>query len=126
MDRRDILKLALGFIAARYFVVNSSMAQNIPKHSMKGFELYSWQEHGSWRFALLVGTNRNKQLEEVRAPAVVLQNLKELERKLAILDKGEHISWLNTSGIPGLSLPPVVMVQEVRRYCKTLGLILQV
>jgi hypothetical protein len=116
----------VGFIAARFFTVNSSVAQNIPRHSMKGFELYSWQEHDSWRFSLLVGTNRNKRLEEIKAPAVVLQNLAELKRKLATLDKGEYVTWLNPSKIPGLSLAPVVMVQEIRGYCKTLGLILQV
>jgi hypothetical protein len=126
MDRRNILRLMVGFIAARFFTVNSSVAQNIPRHSMKGFELYSWQEHDSWRFSLLVGTNRNKRLEEIKAPAVVLQNLAELKRKLATLDKGEYVTWLNPSKIPGLSLAPVVMVQEIRGYCKTLGLILQV
>jgi hypothetical protein len=125
MDRRNILQFVVGFIAARFFTVDS-LAQNTPKHAMKGFELYSWQEHGSWKFSLLVGTNRNKQLEEIKAPAVVLQNLEELKRKLAALDQGEYITWLNTSRIPGLSLAPVAMVQEMRRYCKTLGLILQV
>jgi hypothetical protein len=126
MDRRNFLKFVVAFIAARFFTVNSSMAQTIPKHSMKGFELYSWQEHNSWRFALLVGTNRNKQPEEIKAPAVVLQNLEELKHKLAALDKGEYVTWLSTSRIPGLSLAPVAMVQEVRRYCKTLGLVFQV
>jgi hypothetical protein len=125
MDRRSILQFMVGFIATRYFTVDS-VAQNTPKHAMKGFELYGWQEQGSWRFSLLVGTNRNKQLEEIKAPAVVLQNLEELERKLAALDKGESITWLNTSRIPGLSLAPLAMVQEVRRCCKKLGLVLQV
>jgi len=33
--------------------------------SMKGYELYSWQEQGQWHFTLITGTNRNKQLEEI-------------------------------------------------------------
>ena len=33
--------------------------------SMKGYELYTWQEGGQWYFALLEGTNRLKTDEEI-------------------------------------------------------------
>ena len=35
--------------------------------SMKGYELYSWQEGNTWKFSLLVGTNREKSLDEIKA-----------------------------------------------------------
>ena len=28
-------------------------------HSMKGYELYLWQDNGQWHFTLITGTNRN-------------------------------------------------------------------
>jgi hypothetical protein len=33
--------------------------------SMKGYELYSWQEGDEWYFKLMTGTNRNKTLKEI-------------------------------------------------------------
>jgi hypothetical protein len=35
---------------------------------MKGYELYSWQQDGQWVFSLLVGTNREKTLDEIQSP----------------------------------------------------------
>ena len=35
--------------------------------SMKGYELYSWQQDGQRRFKLITGTNRNKTQEEILA-----------------------------------------------------------
>ena len=34
-------------------------------HSMKGYELYSWQVGDDWHFTLITGTNRLKTLEEI-------------------------------------------------------------
>jgi hypothetical protein len=36
-------------------------------HSMKGYELYSWQQDGWPRFKLITGTNRDKTQEEILA-----------------------------------------------------------
>ena len=38
--------------------------ENLP-HSLKGYELYSWEEEGQWYFTLITGTNRTKTLEEI-------------------------------------------------------------
>jgi hypothetical protein len=106
--------------------MTQTVGQNNPKkHSMKGFELYSWQERGSWKFSMLIGTNRNKQLEEIKAPEAVLHNLKELERALSELAKGEYVTWRKPSQLPELSLPPVATIEKIDRWCKALGLILQ-
>ena len=34
-------------------------------HSMKGYELYSWEEDNQWHFTLITGTNRTKTMEEI-------------------------------------------------------------
>ena len=53
--------------------------------AFKGMELYSWQsEAGEWQYAILVGTNRNKTLDEVRATSLDLQEVKATIEKLAI------------------------------------------
>jgi hypothetical protein len=101
-------------------------AQNKPKkRSMKGWELYSWQDERSWKFSILVGTNRNKKLEEIKASEVVLHNLKELERALFELAKDEYLTWLNPPKFPELSLPPIATIKKIRAWCKALGLHLQ-
>jgi hypothetical protein len=121
MNRRNFLQFATGLIAPR-FLITQNIAQNKPKkRSMKGWELYSWQDQKSWKFSVLIGTNRNKKLEEIKAPEVTLHNIKKLEQTLSELAKGEYITWLN---IPGFSLPPLETVKEIRRYCKALGLML--
>ena len=70
---------------------------------MKGYELYSWQDGGQWKFSLLVGTNREKTLEEIPA--------------------GQYITW---SSRETLSFPPDDIVQQVEQTCKDEGLILSV
>ncbi len=125
MNRRNFLQFATGLIATR-FLMTQTMAQNSPKkHSMKGWELYSWQDQKSWKFSILIGTNRNKKLEEIKAPKVVLHNFKELERALSKLAKDEYVTWFNPPAFPELSLPPKTAIEEIRGWCKALGLHLQ-
>jgi diacylglycerol kinase (ATP) len=62
--------------------------------AFKGMELYSWQsEAGEWQYAILVGTNRNKTLDEVRATPLDLQEVKATIEKLAV---GESLFWMNS------------------------------
>jgi hypothetical protein len=125
MNRRSLLQFATKLIALR-FLMNQTIGQNSPKrHSMKGWELYSWQDQESWKFSILIGTNRNKKLEEIKAPAVMLHSLKELEQALSELAKDQYITWFNPPAFPELSLPPVVTIEEIRAWCKTFGLYLQ-
>ena len=55
--------------------------------SMKGYELYSWQEGDQWKFSLLIGTNRDKTLEEIKSADVVLADVDAL---LATLEKSRQ------------------------------------
>lgn len=43
----------------------SSKNNVIQNKSLKGYELYSWQNGNDWFFSLVVGTNRNKSVKEV-------------------------------------------------------------
>jgi hypothetical protein len=106
--------------------MTQTIAQNNPKkRSMKGWELYSWQDKNAWKFSILIGTNRNKKLKEIKAPEVVLHSLKELERAFFELAKGEYITWFNPPAFPELSLPPKTAIEEIRGWCKAFGLHLQ-
>ena len=49
---------------------------------MKGYELYSWQYGGLWRFSILVGTNREKSLEEIQSPDTALDGVDALQAAL--------------------------------------------
>jgi hypothetical protein len=125
MNRRNFLQFATGLITLRVLTTNI-FGQNIPKRrSMKGFELYSWQAKNAWQFSILIGTNRNKQGQEIKAPEVVLHNLKALEDQLGKLAKGEQLIW-DTNSFEWLNLPPLDQVQAIRRRCKTQGLVLQI
>jgi hypothetical protein len=80
---------------------------------MKGYELYSWQAQGDWRFALVVGTNRLKTFDEISSDELRLQAL---ERKLDQLPGGEQVFW-STQRVPNMALPPSEMIAEIRAFC---------
>jgi hypothetical protein len=76
------------------------------KLAFKGYELYSWQSEGEWRFALVPGTNRLKNWSELNAAAA---SEGEVRRALAKLPRGERVSWCPhrvEGGGPALEEPP--------------------
>lgn len=63
----------------------------VAEGAVKGWELYSWPEpDGTWRFALLEGTNRLKTWEELLLAATTGAELRE---RLAELAPGEAVGW---------------------------------
>ena len=62
---------------------------------MKGMELYSWraQPEGTWRFALVVGTNRLKGEAEIIAEQFQITSVEALKRQLAALPRGTYVFW---------------------------------
>jgi hypothetical protein len=94
-------------------------------HSMKGYELYSWQARGQWYFSLVVGTNRQKTFAEIAAPRSRIKGLAELKRKLDLLPKGEDLIW-SARRMPKTKLPPKTIVDEIIAYCRDRGLNLRV
>jgi len=90
--------------------------------AFKGMELYSWQsEAGEWQYALLVGTNRNKTLDEVQAVPLDSQGVKDEIGKLAV---GESLFWMNSvfdaeSGqMVSLPFPPRALTDELQELAR--------
>jgi uncharacterized protein YceK len=91
--------------------------------SMKGYELYSWQDSAQWKFSLLVGTNREKTLDEIKSADVVFSSVDELKSALEKIPTGQYITW---SFKETLSLPPDDIRHQVEQTCKDEGLILNI
>ena len=89
--------------------------------SMKGYELYSWQEGGQWKFSILVGTNREKTLDEIKADETVFHDVEALTAALEQMPSGQYITW---SSRETLSFPPAEIVEQIETICTEQGLIL--
>ena len=89
--------------------------------SMKGYELYSWQDGNQWYFSLLVGTNREKTLEEIKAEKTALRGVEALTSALEQMPEGQYITW---SSRETLSFPPEDVIEQVENVCTERGLIL--
>lgn len=89
--------------------------------SMKGYELYSWQEGDQWYFSLLVGTNREKTLDEIKAADTVLHGVGALTSALEQMPEGQYITW---STRETLSFPPEDVIEQIENLCTEQGLIL--
>lgn len=89
--------------------------------SMKGYELYSWQVNGEWRYALVTGTNRLKTYDEIVAPATAIKSVTGLRTQLRRLAKGEEIVW-GTWVDNRLAFPPQEVIDEIQKTCQELGL----
>jgi hypothetical protein len=111
--------------------------------SMKGYELYSWQNGGQWVFTLITGTNRLKTLAEIttapdseRADGLIkvsARGIAELESLLTRLPSKSEIFWMGSGSLMqagvepgGLSLPPQDVIAGIQERCLKLGLTLTV
>jgi len=86
--------------------------------AFKGMELYSWQsEAGEWQYSILVGTNRNKTLDEVQRAPLELHDIKKEIGELAV---GESLFWMNsvfdekTGQMVTLPYPPEYVMDELQ------------
>jgi len=91
--------------------------------SMKGYELYSWQDGNQWKFSILVGTNREKALDEIKSADVVLSSMDALKSRLEEIPAGQYITW---SSKETFSFPPDDIIEQVEQTCKDKGLILTI
>lgn len=91
--------------------------------SMKGYELYSWQDDGQWRFSLLEGTNREKTLDEIRSPDSSLKGIEALKPALENIRAGQWVTWLSRDT---LAFPPADVMRRVEQISKDQGLQLSV
>lgn len=81
---------------------------------VKGYELYSWQDGGTWYFSLMTGTNREKTLDEIKAPSETLRGIDELREALEQIAAGQYITWLSRET---LAWPPDDLVSQVEQIC---------
>jgi hypothetical protein len=91
--------------------------------SVKGYELYSWQEGDQWAFSLLAGTNRTKSLEEIKSGDARLPDVEALIARLEKIPAGQYVTW---SSQETLAFPPDEILRQIERVCKDRGLILNV
>lgn len=108
-------------------------------NSMKGYELYSWQEGGEWQFTLITGTNRTKTIAEITAGAdfisesgwvkISVEGAEAIKDVLCRLPDGEPVFWCGalhlgeaTGADVALALPPADTVRAIRDYAASCGL----
>jgi hypothetical protein len=108
-------------------------------HSLKGYDLYSWQVDEEWNFTLITGTNRSKSFDEIIAPGdtisddgfvkITVSGMEALKAVLTLLPTGEEILWSGMdlggevpTGTVYLTLPPQEMIDDLTAYCDSLGL----
>ena len=87
----------------------------LPAESMKGYELYSWQEGDQWKFSLLTGTNREKTLDEIQSAGTALEGVDALRSALEGISSGQTITW---SAKEPLAFPPEEILQQVEQICR--------
>lgn len=107
-------------------------------NSMKGYELYSWEENGQWHYTLITGTNRDKTVEEITSGKDFISEVgwvnihvmgeDAIKDVLSHLPKGESVFWCDelhigeTAGSINLQLPPKQIVDAISEYAKQCGL----
>jgi hypothetical protein len=101
--------------------------------SMKGYELYSWPTGQDWDFALMVGTNRLKTLEEITSPQSTLHGVEALKTALRALPANEQVFWAGAHWIEqsqtasgSIAIPPALIRDEITTLCLQLGIKLTV
>jgi hypothetical protein len=111
-------------------------------HSMKGYELYSWEESNQWQFTLITGTNRNKTLEEITSGEDFISEsgwinihvigAEAIKDALSKLPQDEFVLWLgymreqSDTTSPNIQLPPAQMINDIRDSALRRGLDFQV
>ena len=107
-------------------------------HSMKGYELYSWEENGQWHYTIITGTNRVKTMEEITLEEdfiseigwvnVHVVGVDAIKDVLGRLPEGESVFWCDelhvgeTGGPINLQSPPEQIVDVISEYAEQCGL----
>jgi len=104
-------------------------------NSMKGYELYSWQENDGWHFTLITGTDRNKTLEEITSGEYFISEMgwvnihcigeEAIKTALGKVPPGEWVSWRDGAFVSNggmLTLPPQDIIDNIKDYAVGRGL----
>ena len=118
----------------------STLPVQLP-HSIKGYELYSWQTGEIWNFTLITGTNSVKSFEEIITPGnsvtddgfikLSVSGEEGVKKLLQLLPSGEAVVWGGMdlgsqapSGTVYLTFPPQIMMDDLTAFCSNLGITL--
>lgn len=97
--------------------------------SFKGWELYSWKAEHNWKYSLLMGTNRLKSCNEIKAKEETL-TYEQMLKKLESVAEDDWVTWCsdkaNGSTPCGLRMAPANVRQSVERLCEKRRIHLQV
>jgi hypothetical protein len=119
-------------------VPSATIVEKLP-HSMKGYELYSWQEQNQWHFTLITGTNRNKTLEEIISNVNTISEdgwvqihvvgVDAIKTVLSRLPQNEEILWLarlrseqTPQGGANITLPTGPTIDTIKEHAGRRGL----
>ena len=108
-------------------------------HSMKGYELYSWEEDNHWHFTLITGTNRTKTMEEITSKEdfvsetgwvkIQVVGADAIKDVLNRLPQNESVFWYDELHIGqttetniDLQLPPEQITDAIREHAEQCGL----
>jgi hypothetical protein len=158
LEEPYVIRLKLGYPSSELYtgedprsnpVVIESLEQagkliNVPlaavdelPHSMKGYELYSWEEEGQWHFTLITGTDRTKTIEEITSKGdfisetgwvkIQVVGADAIEYVLSRLPEGESVFWcdelhIGQSTETDLRLPSEQITDAIEEYAKQCGL----
>jgi len=104
-------------------------------HSLKGYELYSWEEDNQWHFTLITGTNRTKTIEEITSKEdfisetgwvkIQVVGADAIKDVLSRLPQSESVSWCDELHIGqitetniDLKLPPEQIVDAIKEHAE--------
>jgi hypothetical protein len=108
-------------------------------HSIKGYELYSWEEDNRWHFTLITGTNRTKTMEEITSKEdfisetgwvkIQVVGADAIKDVLSRLPQSESIFWCDELHIGqttetniNIQLPPEQITDAIKEYAERCGL----
>jgi len=112
-------------------------------HSMKEYELYSWEEDNQWHFTLITGTNRTKTLEEIVSTGdsisesgwvkIQVSGVDEIIDIITRIPQGEHVFWCDEKHLGQatetdikIQLPPEQIINAITEVAEQCGLNLMV
>jgi hypothetical protein len=103
--------------------------------SMKGYELYSWQEKDGWHFTLITGTDRSKTLEEIISGEYFISEMgwvnihctgvEAIKAAFGKVPPGQWVSWRDGAFVSEgdkLTLPPQDIIDNIKDYAMERGL----
>jgi serpin B len=107
--------------------------------SLKGYELYSWEEDNQWHFTLITGTNRAKTMEEITSKEdfisetgwvkIQVVGAHAIKDVLSRLPQSESIFWCDelhigqTTGTDiDIQLPPEQIIEVIKEHAERCGL----